>query len=284
VLDARPETTPPPPLQKQPSSTEPVKPARVETAPPAMEPPHQDAPLLAYAVPSVAPANRPGLAIVIDDMGLDRTHALQAIALPGPLTLSLMTYAADLQGLAKQARAAGHEVLAHVPMEPLDRKEHPGPHALTVAMDDATIRAELGSDLDGWQGYVGVNNHMGSRFTADRARMDVVMAELKRRGLLWLDSKTTTNSTGPAAARAAGVPLVERDVFLDNTQTVAAVTAEMENAIAAAKAHGYAVAIGHPHEATIAALKQILPTLEARGVVLVPVSDVLKRREIKVRG
>jgi polysaccharide deacetylase 2 family uncharacterized protein YibQ len=145
-------------------------------------------------------------------------------------------------------------------------------------MDDAAIRDALRADLDGWQGYVGVNNHMGSRFTADPARMAVVMAELKTRGLLWLDSKTTTNSAGPDAARAAGVPLIERDVFLDNVQTVAAVRDELEHAIAAAKVRGSAVAIGHPHEATIAALKAALPSFDARGIALVPLTEVLKRR------
>jgi polysaccharide deacetylase 2 family uncharacterized protein YibQ len=119
---------------------------------------------------------------------------------------------------------------------------------------------------------------MGSRFTRDRARMDVVMADLKARGLLWLDSKTTTESAGSAAALAAGVPAVERDVFLDNTQTAAAVRSELDHAVATAKARGSAVAIGHPHDVTLAALAEVLSTLEERGVSLAPISEVQRRR------
>jgi polysaccharide deacetylase 2 family uncharacterized protein YibQ len=189
-----------------------------------------------------------------------------------------MTYADDVAGLAARARTVGDEVLAHVPMEPLDPKQNPGPHALTVAMDDAAIRTAIAADLDRWHGYVGINNHMGSRFTQDPARMAVVMQELKARGLLWLDSRTTTHSAGAAAAKDAGVPFVLRDIFLDDIETQEAVSAQLENAIAFAKAHGSAIAIGHPHEVTIAVLQKVLPTLEERGVSLVPVTEVLKRR------
>lgn len=221
------------------------------------------------------------IAVVIDDMGLDRPRSLKAIALPGPLTLSLMTYADDLPGLVAQARKAGHEVMGHLPMEPISPKENPGPGALRVNMDEAAIRGTLAADLDGWSGYVGINNHMGSKFTADRARMDVVMAELRTRGLLWLDSKTTGDSAGPAAARAAGVPYVERDVFLDNVETVEAVNAQLAQLVATAKAHGTAIGIGHPHDATLAALRQWLPELAARGITLVPVTEILRRNTMQ---
>ena len=231
------------------------------------------------AVPSAAVAGQAVVAIVIDDMGLDRARALKMIELKGPLTISLMTYADGLPGLVEQARKGGHEIMAHLPMEPIDPKEHPGPGALLANMDEPTIRRLIAADLDGWKGYVGVNNHMGSKFTKDRARMAIVMTELKSRGLLWLDSKTIGDSTGPAAARDAGVPYVERDVFLDNVETVEAVTAQLERLAATAKTHGSAIGIGHPHDSTLAALRQWLPGLAARGIVLVPITEILKRRE-----
>jgi polysaccharide deacetylase 2 family uncharacterized protein YibQ len=206
------------------------------------------------------------------------------MSLKGPLTLSLMTYADGLPGLVEQARRAGHEVMAHLPMEPMDPKENPGPGALRVNMDEATIRKTIAADLDGWSGYVGINNHMGSKFTKDRTRMAVVMDELKARGLLWLDSKTIGDSAGPAAAKAAGIPYLERDVFLDNVETVEAVTAQLEELAAIAKAKGTAIGIGHPHDPTFTALRQWLPHLAARGITLVPVTEVLKRRTAKVPG
>lgn len=250
-------------------------PAKKEPAKPA---------LALNAVPAPATQAQAVVAIVIDDMGLDRMRAQRMIGLKGPLTLSLMTYADNLPVLVDLARRGGHEIMAHLPMEPVDPKENPGKGALRTAMDDATIRKTIAADLDGWSGYVGVNNHMGSKFTKDRARMDVVMAELKARGLLWLDSKTISDSAGPGAAKAAGVPFVERDVFLDNEETVAAVTAQLEALASAAKANGSAIGIGHPHDATYAALQAWLPTLEARGIALVPVTEILKRRSGKTPG
>lgn len=237
------------------------------------------APMVAFAMPPPpAAADKPVVAVVIDDMGVDRRRSLRMVDLPGPLTLSLMTYAEGLPDLAERARRAGHEVMAHLPMEPLDPTADPGRGALRVNMDAAAIRATLAADLDPWRGYVGINNHMGSRFTGDRARMDVVMAELRRRGLLWLDSKTSADSVGTAAAKAAGVPFVERDVFIDNVQTEAAVLAQLAEAERIARARGTAIAIGHPHDATLAALARWLPEAAGRGVTLAPVTEILRRR------
>ncbi|MGE4063462.1 MAG: divergent polysaccharide deacetylase family protein [Rhodospirillaceae bacterium] len=239
--------------------------------------PAPNLPMVTFAVASRAPADRPAIAVVIDDMGVDRARSLRMIDLEGPLTLSLMTYADRLPDLAARARRAGHEVMAHLPMEPLDPAENPGRGALMVGMDEAAIRATLAADLDAWSGYVGINNHMGSKFTGDRTRMDVVMAELKSRGLLWLDSKTVPGSSGTAAAQAAGVPFVERDVFIDNEQTVEAVLAQLAEAEKIALARGTAIAIGHPHDATLAALQRWLPSVRDR-IALVPVTEILRRR------
>lgn len=240
--------------------------------------PAERRPLVAFAVDATAPAGRPGIAIVIDDMGVDRVRSLRMMDLKGPLTLSLMTYAEGLPGLVERARRGGHEVMGHLPMEPLDASENPGKGALRVSMDPDTIRATLAADLDPWSGYVGINNHMGSKFTTDRARMDVVMAELKVRGLLWLDSKTIAGSAGVAAALAAGVPTLERDVFIDNEQVVSTVLAQLAEAEKIARSRGAAIAIGHPHDATFEALQQWIPTLEGKGLALIPVTDVLRRR------
>lgn len=238
-------------------------------------------PLADFAVPAAADPGRPALAIVIDDMGLDRPRALRMIALHGPLTLSLMTYADNLPDLVKQAHAGGHEVMAHLPMEPVNPKENPGRGALTSRMDEDAIRKMIAEDLDGWSGYVGINNHMGSKFTADRNRMAVVMGELKARGLMWLDSRTINDSAGPGAARALGVPFITRDIFLDNVETPDAIRVQLELAKATARSRGTAVAIGHPHETTINMLKEWLPSLNEAGIQLVPATEILKRRSEK---
>lgn len=298
VASAEPEEpTPPvipvvPPPPEKPIVGAPPTPESVAKAeppaPPAKESvkeklPKDKQPMTAYAMPSSTDASAPAIAIVIDDMGLDRVHTTQVLDLPAGITVSIMTYANDAGGLAAKARAGGHEVLAHVPMQPLSDKENPGPGTLTVDMDIDAIRATVAADLDKWDGYVGINNHMGSRFTTDRIRMGAVMAELKSRGLLWLDSRTTNGSVGVAAAEAVGVPYVTRDVFLDNDPKLDAVMKELEHAIALAKSHGTAIAIGHPHEDTIAGLKRILPTLADRGIALVPITEILKRQQARTR-
>jgi polysaccharide deacetylase 2 family uncharacterized protein YibQ len=298
LLSRPPRTTAPPPVAAKSARPAPA-PVRItglpeeedapslfdRAAPAAASPPRAEVvPRLAYAVPTDAPPSVPALAIVIDDVGLDRTRAAKTITLPGPLTLSLMTYAPDLPTLAQKAREGGHELMAHVPMEPRSPEENPGPRALRVTMDADAVRAALRGDLDHWQGYVGINNHMGSRFTGHAPGMTVVMNELKARGLFWLDSKTTTDSVGPTLAAKAGVPYLERDVFLDNEQTAVAVRAQLQAAIDTAKARGTAVAIGHPHDVTIEALREILPQLRGKGVALVPITEVLKRRSAAARG
>lgn len=239
----------------------------------------EDSPLVAHAVPSSISSERPVIAIVIDDMGLDRVRSLKMMELEGPLTVSLMTYANGLPDLTTRARKAGHEVMGHLPMEPMSSGENPGPGALLTSMNNQEIRQHLAAYLDKWQGYVGINNHMGSKFTSDAARMGVVMAELKARGLMWLDSKTTVDSAGPLAAAAANVPYVERDVFLDNVDSVPAVLAQLAILEKTAKSRGYAIGIGHPHDGTIEALKQWLPTLRQSGISLVPITEILKRRQ-----
>jgi hypothetical protein len=170
--------------------------------PPVEVPPPEGTPAwLAYAVTPPEPvAGRALIAIVIDDVGLDRANAARAIGLPGPITLSFMTYAEDLPLQAEAARRNGHELMLHVPMEPLDADEDAGPNMLGVDMATEEIRRRLALGLDRLQGYVGINNHMGSRFTRSPEGMAVVMQELRRRGLLFLDSVTIDDSVADRVA------------------------------------------------------------------------------------
>ena len=215
------------------------------------------------------------VAIVIDDMGLDAMQSGRVLELPAPLTLSFLTYAPNLQAWSQRARAAGHEILAHLPMEPLDSGKNPGPGALRVAMNPAEVRAQVAANLDAWTGFVGASNHMGSRFCQDRPLMGAVMAELKSRGLAWVDSRTTAATQGIAAAAAAGVAFVSRDVFLDNVQTLDGVRTQLEEMEAVCRDKGRAVAIGHPVDATIEALERWLPALGQKGLTLAPISALL---------
>lgn len=231
------------------------------------------------AVPMPAGAKAPFVAIVIDDMGLDRRNSARAAAMAGPLTLSFMAYAPDLAEQAAAARRAGHELMLHMPMEPIDaRRNNPGPNALLVAQDEAEWRRRLAWSLDRFDGYVGVNNHMGSRFTQDPRGMSVVMGELQKRGVFWLDSHTGPRSAGPGQAANFGMAFSGRDVFLDDERDAGGVAGQLAALERIAQANGDAIAIGHPHTATLDALARWIATAQQRGFSLVPVSGIVQRR------
>lgn len=217
------------------------------------------------------------IAIVIDDLGGDPARAARTMALPGPLTLSFLSYAPDLAEQGRQGRAAGHEIMLHLPMEP-EGRDNPGPGALFVRMSADDIRARTASALDRLPNAVGLNNHMGSRFTRDPNALAPVLQEIAARGLLFVDSRTTGNSAGSAVAQSLGVAHAVRDVFLDNEIEAGAVRKQLAELERVANRRGTAVAIGHPHDATLEALAAWIPTMNSRGLQLVPVSAVVRQQ------
>lgn len=229
-----------------------------------------------YAVPVAPSGGRPQVAIVLDDVGLSVPLAERAIALKAPLTLAMLPYGRDLPELARKARAAGHELLVHLPMEPENGVANdPGPNALLMSLGDAELDGRIAWNLQRFEGFVGVNNHMGSRFTTSARRMERLMLQLKARGLLFLDSKTSEESVGFRLARSHGVPAAERDVFLDNERTPAAIRARLAEVERIARRHGRCIAIGHPYPETLETLASWLPQAAANGFTLVPVSALV---------
>ncbi len=229
-----------------------------------------------YAV-AIGEARGPLIALVIDDMGMARAWSQQVVGLLGPLTLAYLPYAEGLPEQTEQARLAGHELIVHLPMEPDDPTADTGPNALTTDLDDDEIRDRLAWSLDRFGGYVGVSNHMGSRFTGDARAMAVVIDEVVARGLLYLDSRTTAETVGEDMARDAGVPTTRRHVFIDNEADEDAIAARLADLETLARKQGYAVGIGHPRPETIAALARWLPALGARGFTLAPISAIVAR-------
>ncbi|OAN52900.1 hypothetical protein A6A04_15485 [Paramagnetospirillum marisnigri] len=284
--DTRPLIQPPPP-RPDPGSTEALELGHASdvvvvtrpSAPPApmakLAPPGA-AVWLRHAVPAPKVQGRPMIAVIIDDLGVDRRRSERMAALKAPLTLSYMTYADDLARQTADARAHGHELMVHVPMQPQSASYDPGPEVLEVGLSAEEIRRRLDWGLSRFDGYVGINNHMGSRFTSEAAGMRVVMEELRRRGLVWVDSVTSERTVGADLARQFGIPFATRHIFLDNDQGVAHVRAQLAKTEAHARKHGFAIAIGHPHDGTIEALAGWIGGLEAKGLVLVPVSAIIK--------
>jgi polysaccharide deacetylase 2 family uncharacterized protein YibQ len=246
--------------------------------PQAMPPGEQPQWLRFAAAAPIDIRDRPRVAIVIDDLGLDRARTERVIGLPAAVTLSFLAYSGDLPRLTDAARRNGHEMIVHVPMEPVNTKLDMGPNGLMTAQPRDEVLRRLDWDLGRFDGYVGINNHMGSRFTGDTQAMGWVMDELKSRGLMFLDSRTIATSIGTKVAAAAGVPFAERDVFLDDDQSESAVEQRLKEVETIARKKGTAIAIGHPHDPTIDALIGWIANLPQKGIVLVPLTNVVKTR------
>lgn len=288
---ARSEHVPPDLRERLVGALAPLFPAVAGTTPRAVAPALELARPIPVAFPGPVARRRveasPALTVILDDLGLSAPATRRAIRLPGPLTLAFLPYGELVGDLAREAEAAGHEVFLHLAMEPLGQ-EDPGPMALLSGLGADELRRRLHWAFGRVPGAVGVNNHMGSRLTADARAMAVVMGELARLGLPFVDSMTTPASVAGRVALAGGVPTTARDVFLDNDPAAPAILAQLERAERLARRTGSAVAIGHPYPTTLQVLAAWLPRAAERGLRLVPATAMIEVRgcsgEPGVRG
>ena len=227
------------------------------------------------ALPTTINTDKPLIAVVIDDMGVNISRTKDIISLHYPLTSSFLTYAANLGEQMNASRSSGHEIMGHLPMEPQVMQNYT-PTMLTTKMSDEEIIASLRKMLALFPDVQTVNNHMGSKFTEDRHRMDIVMQELAKHHLKFLDSVTTQHSAAPSAAVHNGVKILVRNVFLDNKDDFDYITAQLHLTERIARSKGYAIAIGHPKAQTYHALRIWLPTVEKRGFRLIKLSEIFK--------
>jgi len=216
--------------------------------------------LLLESVPLRLPrpeSKGPKLIIVIDDVG-ENFAVLKGMAkLDIPLTFAVWPNASNTRASVELIAQKRRDLIMHFPMEPMGYpKFNPGDDALFVSMTEDEIKKRVVENLAKIPESIGVNNHMGSRFTAYKPGMDVALAEFKRRGLFFLDSLTSPKSVGRKSAKSTGIPFYERDTFLDNVKDVTAIVHQLKKSEKVALAKGYAIAIGHPYPETLAALKQ----------------------------
>ena len=217
----------------------------------------------------------PRIAVIIDDMGYDPSILEGFLKLNLPLAFSVLPQAPYTQSIAGRVANTGRELILHLPMEPADYPHiNPGPGALLTKMRDGKIRATIRRDLEAVPGVCGVNNHMGSLFTTKREKMAVVMNELKKRNLFFIDSRTTTQTVAYELAEEMGVPVASRSVFLDNDLTSSVLKFQMERLLGIARHSGAAIGIGHPNVETLSLLRDYREKLESR-VKVVPVSELV---------
>lgn len=222
------------------------------------------------------PRKKARMAIIVDDMGLSMKVARQLAAIDVDLTYSVMPMRPYSTRVAEYIHGQGHEVMLHLPME--GSAPNPGAGAITTKMGAAEIRAVLFKDLQSVPYIAGVNNHMGSRATADEKVMQLVCRELKKKDLFFIDSLTTSKSVCRPVARDTGIRFNSRDVFLDNVQSSPYICGQLEKLISIAEKNRDAIGICHPHPTTVGVLAKELPKLKKRGIEIVPVSTFVRKQ------
>jgi len=228
---------------------------------------------LMAGVAQAAPAGKAYMSIIIDDLGQNAERDSRTLALPGPVTMAIMPDTPHATDFARQAHKAGKTVILHMPMDPAT-----GPYAWHPGIPLDELARRLEAALAKVPYAAGINNHMGSRMTAQREPMAWLMGELQRRHLFFVDSRTSAATVAAAEAQAQGLAHVSRDVFLDDVRTTEAITGQLQQGVALARKQGSAVLIGHPYPQTLDVLERELPRLKSQGIELIRLKQMIAVR------
>lgn len=232
-----------------------------------------------YSRPHNALETRPQIAVVVTEVGVSNSTTEEAIRLPGPVTLAFAPYARDLSNQIEQARSAGHEVLLTLPMEPRDfPRSDPGPYALMTTLDAEANLERLNWILSRTVGYVGLANYQGSAFAADERGLRPIMTAIADRGLLYFDTREDPASAAPQVAEIAGAPTASADLIADAELTRAAILRKLNEAEVVAKAQGTAIVLIRPYPMAMSRLESWAADLGEKGIVLAPLSAVIRAR------
>jgi polysaccharide deacetylase 2 family uncharacterized protein YibQ len=217
------------------------------------------------------------IAIILDDIGYENQPLGKVVEIDPNFTFSIIPGTPRGTEASALLSSRGFEILCHLPMEPIDYpRTKPGDGAILVSMSDEAIRAATREHLRAISGAKGLNNHMGSRATADPRVMGEVLATLREEGAFFVDSRTSPRSVGFELARGLGVPTAARDIFLDDDDSDTAVRRQLEKLAATAESRGTAVGIGHVYPSTVRVLQVEIPRLRQRGFEFVRVSAIVE--------
>ncbi|MFP4066501.1 MAG: divergent polysaccharide deacetylase family protein [Spirochaetaceae bacterium] len=225
--------------------------------------------------PEPEPEIKGSLAIVIDDVGNSLVDLEPFLQFEGPLTVAVLPHRRHSQEAAERAAAYGKEVILHLPMEPVT-EDDPGPGAVYADMSSEDIADTVQRNLQSIPGIRGVNNHMGSRATADPEVMETVLSQLADEELFFLDSRTAANTVGPATAEEYGIPHLERTVFLDNESNRDYIRNAVREGMDIAERKGHAVMIGHVMvNELVEVLNEMYPFIQDEGFDLRYLSELV---------
>ena len=235
-------------------------------------------PLLTSPSPIVTgPEKKARISIIVDDLGNQYRPVLELIWMEFPLTMAVLPFRPFTIKIAEEVLASGKDLMLHLPMEPWRYPyQNSGEGTLFASMAPEEVLTQLRKTIMALPGLIGINNHMGSRFMENKKLVAVMLEEINRQGLFFVDSLTTRRSMGPHISTLYSLPILSRDIYLDNDQDPESIRMCFGELIAIAKATGKAIGICHPHPETISVLKEILPGLEKEGIELVPISYLVE--------
>jgi len=223
-------------------------------------------------IPKAAPkatVTLPKIAIIIDDIGYDKHIAKKFFDLDAVLTFSILPYSTHDKSIARSANSKGFDVMLHLPMEPNEYPLiNPGPGVLLTSMSPDQLIRQLNDDLDSIPFVKGVNNHMGSKMTTVSPQLHQIFSVLKKKRLFFIDSRTTADTICKPSAALFQIPFAQKDVFLDHITDPDSIRKEIRRLIRIATSHGEAIGIGHPHDETYAVLREMLPELKKKAVLV----------------
>lgn len=239
--------------------------------------PKEDLPAATYkAKPDLRFTGKlPKIAIIIDDIGYDRDIVKKFIQTKIPITFSILPQSPFQKSIAENIRKNGLDLMLHQPMEPDEYPRiKPGPGALLSSMSPDELILQLTQNIDALPAVKGVNNHMGSKITSNASQMRQIFSVLKKKGLFFIDSRTTTKTICKPSARLLQVPFGERDVFIDHMQDHDLILRQFKELVRIAQERGAAIGIAHPYTATYHVLLTLIPELD-NIVEFVPVADLV---------
>ncbi len=233
----------------------------------------------APANPRVSSQRTPQVAFVIDDVAYETASMDHFASLGIPLTFAILPREKHSAQLAHKANAMNFPVMLHLPMEPLDLAHNdPGPSGLYLKMNEQQLKTQFDKDFASVPNLVGINNHMGSAFTENEPKMTLVMEWVKKRGVYFLDSRTTGHSVVQRVAKRVGVPCLANETFLDNADDVKSIEKQLDLVLKLAVKEGQTIAIGHyRRKFLVQALADKIPEFKARGVEIVTLPSLFHR-------
>lgn len=243
----------------------------------AVPKPRNHASLAPASPPALAPTTVPRVAVIVDNLGGRRDVFDPLRDIRRPLTIAVLPGLPLSEWTAREAAAAGMEVILDLPMEPYRFPEvDPGPGALLMAMSPPELQAQVGAHLASVPGAVGVTNHMGSRMTEDRTRMRSVLEVLGGRRLFLVDGLTSNLSVAYDEAKALGLRAGRRQIVVDHAAGEAGDRARWDEVVWWAEHRGEVIVIAHGHPLTARLLREYVPRWEAHSIRLVPVSQLAR--------